>query len=70
MVSELIYGTEISWKDPVKFSFAVGGKDKIPYEIDRRHYDETVDIMRNAIKDAKLGHKEKLGAIRRLSNFL
>lgn len=69
LASELIYGTEISWKDPVKFSFAVGGKDKIPYEIDRKHYDETIDIMKNAIRDAKLGDKDKLGAIKRLSSF-
>ncbi len=69
LISEIVYGAEISWKDPVKFSFAVGGKDKIPYEIDRKHYDKTTEIMRNAIKDAKIGDKEKLGAIRRLSSF-
>ncbi|MBI4143370.1 DUF763 domain-containing protein, partial [Candidatus Woesearchaeota archaeon] len=69
LASELIYGTEISWKDPAKFSFALGGKDKIPYEIGRKHYDETIDIMKNAIKDAKLGSKERLGAIKRLSSF-
>ena len=69
LVSELVYGIQINWKDPVKYSFAHGGKDKIPYEIDRKHYDETIDIMRNAIKDAKLGNNEKLGAIRRLGNF-
>ena len=60
LVSELVYGTEINWKDPVKYSFAVGGKDKIPYEIDRKHYDETIDIIKNAINDAKLGDKERL----------
>ena len=69
LASELIYGAEINWNDPVKFSFALGGKDKIPYEIDRKHYDETIEIMKNSIKDAKLGDKEKLGAIKRLSVF-
>lgn len=69
LISELVYGTQISWKDPVKYSFAVGGKDKVPYEIDRKHYDKTIEIMKNAIKDAKLGDKERLGAIRRLSSF-
>lgn len=69
LASELVYGTEISWKDPVKFSFAVGGKDFIPYRINKKHYDETIDIMKNAIKDAKLDNKEKLSAIRRLSSL-
>lgn len=69
LVSELVYGAEISWEDPVKFSFALGGKDSIPYKINKKHYDETIGIMKNAIRDAKLGSKEKLGAIKRLSNF-
>ncbi len=60
---------EIQWKDPVKYSFAVGGKDRIPYEIDRKHYDETIEIMRNAINDAKIGDKERLNAIKRLNTF-
>lgn len=66
LISSLLYGTELSWKDPVKYSFAHGGKDKIPYEIDRNHYDSTIEIMQSAIKDAKLEQKEKLNAIRRL----
>lgn len=70
LVSELIYGAGISWKDPVKFSFAHGGKDRIPYEIDRKHYDETIEIMKNAIRDAKLGDKERLGVIKRLNHYI
>ncbi len=46
-----------------------GGKDKIPYEIDRKHYDETIGIMKNAIQDSKIGQNEKLSAIKRLSGF-
>ncbi len=69
LISELVYGTEIQWKDLVKFSFAHGGKDYVPYPIDRKHYDETIEIMKNVISDAKLGQKDKLKAIERLSNF-
>ena len=69
LISEIVYGAEIQWKDCVKYSFALGGKDRIPYEIDKKHYDEATQIMKNAIKDAKLGNKEKLGAIKRLSRF-
>jgi hypothetical protein len=30
LISELIYGTKASWKDPVKYNFAHGGKDGVP----------------------------------------
>lgn len=70
LVSDLIYGTKASWKDPVKFSFALGGKDKIPYEIDRKHYDENIEILRSAVDEARIGDKDKLNAIRRLQNFI
>ncbi len=70
LTSKLIYGSEISWKDPVKFSFARGGKDGTPYPVDRKAYDEGNKILRNAIENAKLGNKEKMRAIRRLENFI
>ncbi|MBN2517802.1 MAG: DUF763 domain-containing protein, partial [Candidatus Altiarchaeota archaeon] len=69
LISELVYGQEPSWKDPVRYSFAVGGKDGVPYPINTRHYDETIGALKNAVENAKLGKKEQLGAIKRLSNF-
>ncbi|MGC8665970.1 MAG: DUF763 domain-containing protein, partial [Conexivisphaera sp.] len=42
LVSELIYGERPSWRDPVKFSFAHGGKDGIPFPVDRELYDRTI----------------------------
>ncbi len=53
LVSELIYGEPPSWRDPVKFSFAFGGKDGVPYPVDRRTMDETTEILSNAVKEAK-----------------
>jgi hypothetical protein len=70
LTSKLIYGSEISWRDPAKFSFARGGKDGTPYPVDRKAYDEGNDILRSAIENAKLGNKEKLHAVRRLENFI
>lgn len=54
LVSDLIYGEPPSWRDPVKFSFAFGGKDGVPYPVDTRTMDETTEILRNALKEAKL----------------
>ena len=70
LISELIYGEKPSWKDPVKYSFCVGGKDGVPFPVDRPTYDETIGILENAIKQAKVGNKERMIAIRRLSDFL
>ncbi len=70
LVSDLIYGKPPSWKDPAKFSFAHGGKDGVPYPVDRRTYQKTIEILENATQAAKVGQKEKLGAIRRLHEFL
>ena len=69
LASELIYGIEISWKDPVKFSFAHGGQDGISMPVDRKLMDQNTELLKNSIKDAKLGDKERLGAIKRLSSF-
>ncbi|MBI2971476.1 MAG: DUF763 domain-containing protein [Candidatus Aenigmarchaeota archaeon] len=69
LISHLVYGAEPSWDDPVKFSYAVGGKDGVPYEINKRHYDNTIGLLRSAIENAKVGDKEKLHAMKSLSKF-
>ena len=69
LISELVYGEKPSWKDPVKYSFCVGGKDGVPYPVDRTTYDEAIDILENAVKQAKIGDKERTTALKRLSTF-
>ncbi|OYT58341.1 MAG: DUF763 domain-containing protein [Candidatus Aenigmatarchaeota archaeon] len=70
LISSLIYGTEPSWRDPAKYSFAHGGKDGHPYPVDRDVYDSSIQTLRDAIKQAKLGQKDKISAIRRLESFI
>ncbi len=64
--AELIYGKPLSWEDPVKFSFAVGGKDGVPYPVHRKAMDEATHILRTSLEEARLGKKEKMRAIQRL----
>jgi hypothetical protein len=66
LVSDLVYGEKPCWEDPVKYSFCVGGKDGVPYPVDKPTYDETIEILENAIKQAKVGDKDKLDAVKRL----
>jgi len=54
LISDLIYGEPPSWRDPVKYSFAFGGKDGVPYPVDRRTMDETTELLHNAMNEAKL----------------
>ncbi len=69
-ISELVYGEPPSWKDPVKFSFAVGGKDGVPYPVDKKAMDEATKILQYSLEEACLGKKEKLEAIKRLNILL
>jgi hypothetical protein len=70
LVAELIYGERPSWKDPVKYSFAYGGKDGVPYPVDRKAMDESIQMLKEAIQEAKVGDKEKIGSLQRLRQFV
>ena len=52
--------------DPARFSFAHGGKDRHPFPVPLRFYDETVRVLKSAVHAAKLGREGELGALRRL----
>jgi hypothetical protein len=67
MISELIYGQPSSIKDPVRFSFAHGGKDGYPYPVNRQGYDQSIAILKEAISKSKVGESDKLKALQRLN---
>lgn len=69
-LSDLIYGTESSWKDPIRYTYAYGTKAGIPYFVEKTAMRESAAVLRTAIEEAKLGRDEKLNAIKRLRNFL
>jgi hypothetical protein len=69
LISELIYGVKPSFKDPTRFSFAHGGKDGHPYPVDRKVYDQTIELLKGAIDRTRVGDREKMDAIRRLRRF-
>ncbi|RLG18707.1 DUF763 domain-containing protein [Nanoarchaeota archaeon] len=68
LTSNLIYGAPLSWKDMTIYSFAHGGKDGVPYPVNRRVYDRTLRVLRQAIEQSKIGDYEKRKALKRLSN--
>lgn len=66
LIAELIYGERPSWSDPVRFSFAFGGKDGVPFPVDRRAMDEAIDVLKTGILSSYLKREEKLRALERL----
>lgn len=70
LTGELVYGTAPSWRDPVKFSFAVGGKDGVPFPVDRKAMDRTIEYLTKGVAEAKVKKREKLDALDRLRTLV
>jgi uncharacterized protein len=66
MVAEVVHGAPCRFSDPARFSFAHGGKDRHPFPVPLRVYDETIRMLKSAVYNARLGREEELGAIKRL----
>ena len=69
LVSEAIYGERPSWIDPVKFSFAYGGKDGVPFPVNRRAMDKSIQFLREALEAAKVGDRSRIDAFGRLARL-
>ena len=68
MVAEVIHGAPCRFSDPARFSLAHGGKDRHPFPVPLRVYDETIRVLKAAVGKAKLGREEELGALARLDD--
>jgi len=69
LVAELIYGAAPSWKDPVKYAFAYGGKDGVPYPVDRKAMDQSIKILRDTIRNCRISDKDRLKSLQRLEKY-
>lgn len=67
LVSEVIHGTPSRFEDPARFSFAHGGKDGHPFPVPLTVYDETLQVLSDAVHKAKIGQSDKNKAIKSLS---
>src|SRR5581483_7949958 len=69
LASELVHGTAATLRDPARFAFAHGGKDGIPFPVDKLTYDKTIEILNRAINRAAVDRSEKVAAFRRLASL-
>ncbi|NKM98410.1 DUF763 domain-containing protein [Rhizobium leguminosarum] len=68
MVAEVVHGAPCRFSDPARFSIAHGGKDRHPFPVPLKVYDETIAVMKSAVQKGRLGREEELQALRRLDD--
>jgi uncharacterized protein len=69
-VSSLIYDEKLAYRDPVMYAYNLGGKDKIPFEVNRKTYDDVCKNLQIIIENAKIENNEKYKVLKRLSASL
>ena len=66
LVAEVVHGAPCRFSDPARFSLAHGGKDRHPFPVPLKVNDETIGVMKSAVRKARLGVEEELQALKRL----
>jgi uncharacterized protein len=69
LIAEVVHGAPSRFSDPARFSFAHGGKDRHPFPVPLKTYDESLNFLRTSLDAAKIGDKEKVNGFRRLERF-
>ena len=69
LIAEVVHGAPTRFSDPARFSFSLGGKDRHPFPVPLKTYDESISVLRVSLDAAKVGDKEKLDGFRRLERF-
>jgi hypothetical protein len=70
LVAEVVHGTPTRFADPARFSFAHGGKDRHPFPVPLKTYDEALNVLRASLDAAKVGDRDKLDGFKRLDRFV
>jgi uncharacterized protein len=68
MVAEVVHGAPYRFADPARFSLAHGGKDRHPYPVPIKVYDQTIQVLKSAVEKARLGRDEELAVLKRLDD--
>jgi hypothetical protein len=70
LVAEVVHGTATRFSDPARFSFAHGGKDRHPFPVPLKTYDESIAVLRRSLDAARIGDTDKIDGFRRLERFV
>jgi hypothetical protein len=66
LIAEVVHGAPSRFSDPARFSFALGGKDRHPFPVPLKTYDESLAVLRRSLDAAQLGRTEKIDGFMRL----
>jgi len=69
LVAEVAYGVKPSFTDPVRYSFAHGGKDGFPFPVNEKDIENSYITLRRALRKSRAGRKEQLDALRNLARW-
>jgi uncharacterized protein len=61
LIAEVVHGAPSRFNDPARFSFALGGKDRHPFPVPLKTYDESLNFLRTALDRAKVGIRSPAG---------
>jgi hypothetical protein len=64
----VVHGAPYRFQDPARFSLAHGGKDRHPFPVPIKVYDETIRVLKSAVQKARLGGDEEMQALKRLDD--
>jgi len=70
LVAEVVHGAPTRFADPARFSFAHGGKDRHPFPVPLKTYDESINFLRTSLDAARLGDRDKLDGFRSLDRIV
>lgn len=70
LVAEVVHEAPSRFADPARFSFAHGGKDRHPFRVPLKTYDESISTLRMSLEAAKLGDPDKMDGFKRLEKFV
>jgi hypothetical protein len=70
LVAEVVHGVPTRFSDPARYSFALGGKDRHPFPVPLKTYDESIGVLQASLEAARVGDREKLGGFERLHRFV
>jgi hypothetical protein len=69
-IAEVVHGAPSRFADPARFSFALGGKDRHPFPVPLKTYDESIAVLRRSLDAAKLDRSDRVDGFARLDRFV
>jgi hypothetical protein len=68
-ISEVIMGKPPSYSDPLRYTFALGGKDGIPKPVNYEDYDVSIEFFSEILKSVDIPETKKRESLEKLSRM-